>query len=159
YANGGSFRKWYGHHDDVVLWQDDGHVLRTERHHTGRIRATNLNLDVIFSPGITWSAISSTYFGTRLLPEGFLFSSVSSSLFTDRKRLMPMLAFLNSKVTPAMVTLLNPTMHINPGDVAKLPFPQDQELLARAGAIAEECYQIAKDDWDSSETSWDFVAN
>jgi hypothetical protein len=70
-----------------------------------------------------------------------------------------MLAFLNSKVTPAMVTLLNPTMHINPGDVAKLPFPQDDALLSRAGAIADECCRIAKDDWDSSETSWDFAVS
>jgi len=70
-----------------------------------------------------------------------------------------MLAFLNSKVTPAMVSLLNPTMHINPGDVAKLPFPQDEALLARAGEIATECCQIARSDWDSSETSWEFAGN
>ena len=157
YANGGSFRKWYGHHLDVVNWENDGHQLRTERHETGRIRATNLNLDVIFSPGLTWSAISSSYFGVRVLPKGFLFSSVSSALFAPNHILNAIAAFLNSKVTPSLVNILNPTMHFNPGDVSRLPVFHESSIMAEASAISNECVNLSKKDLDSAETSWDFL--
>lgn len=53
YANGGEFRRWAGNIEDVVIWENDGEVLQTELHESGRIRAVNINLDYIFKSGIT----------------------------------------------------------------------------------------------------------
>ena len=76
YANGGDFRKWYGNYDDVVNWQNDGELLKTKKHETGRIRAVNLNLDFIFKEGLSWTSITSGNFSIRYLPRGFLFTSI-----------------------------------------------------------------------------------
>lgn len=60
YANGGSYRKWFGNITDVVLWENDGYRLQTELTEDGaRVRAVNLNLDYIFRKGINWNSITS----------------------------------------------------------------------------------------------------
>ena len=156
-ANGGNFRKWYGHHEDLVLWENDGLILRTERVAEGdRIRATNHNLDVIFSSGVTWTSVSSSFFGVRLLPKGFIFSSVSSSLFSNKHDTDALLALLNSKVAPVLVNLLNPTVHFNPGDISRIPFVGSPNLTGDVSRIGRDCSSLAKADWDSCEKSWDF---
>lgn len=154
YANGGEYRKWYGHYDDVVNWELDGERLQTEQHESGRIRAVNLNLDFIFREGLSWTSITSGHFSIRLLPPGFLFSSAANALFA-KASLDLYLGLLNSKVHAFLGKALNPTLNANPGDIGKIPLstkPIDAiEQVAQALAIS-------KIDWDSRETSWDFSA-
>jgi len=57
-----------------------------------------------------------------------------------------------------MMKVLNPTMNFQVGNVAALPVLQPQ-LLSRKPAIDEvvrEAVAVARADWDSFETSWDF---
>ena len=156
YANGGSYRKWYGNLQDVVNWENDGYLLKNEKtEDNSRIRAVNLNLDYIFKKGVFWNSISSSKNSMRFMPEGCLFSSASNSWFGENIYLV--LALLNSSVKDELIKVINPSMNANPGDIGKIPIininPQKLEKF-----VSENIF-ISKQDWDSHETSWDFEEN
>ena len=159
YSNGGEARKWYANYLHVVDWENDGHVLQTEKHESGRIRAHNFNLDRIFQPGLTWSLINASYNAIRVLPEGFLFSSGAPSLFCNNASDLRIInGFYNSAVAQYFLRAISPTMNNNSGDADKLPLrltdAARHEVEATVGAAVDE----AKRDWDSYEISWDFAA-
>jgi hypothetical protein len=156
YANGGDFRKWFGNIEDVVLWENDGYVLQTELHESGRIRAVNLNLDYIFTEGVTWTSITSSHFSSRYMPPGCLFSSAANSLFAKSGRTLPILGKLNSNVFGYLSKVVNPTLNMNPGDTGKIPFPKNSEIEHQVEEIVEKLIVVSKNDWDSREQSWDF---
>ncbi|MGN8842997.1 BREX-1 system adenine-specific DNA-methyltransferase PglX [Niallia sp. HCP3S3_B10] len=152
YANGGEYRKWYGNYVDVVNWQNDGYRLRNEKNEEGRIRAVNLNLDYIFSEGLSWTSITSSKFSIRLLPKGFLFSSASNALFANEYNKY-FLGLLNSKVHQYLSKILNPTLNANPGDISKIPVLNDNRINT---SLIDEILELVKSEWDYYETSWDF---
>ena len=156
YANGGGLRKWYGSHFFMVDWKDDGNVLRTAKHDSGRIGAHNFNLELICREGLTWSSISSAYFGVRLLPQGFLFSSASNSAFTTGDNSLPLMGFLNSTVAFYLSRCINPTLNANPGDTCKLPFALADVEKQQVTLYVREAIEVARRDWDAFEVSWDF---
>ena len=148
YANGGSYRKWYGNLQDVVNWENDGYLLKNEKtEDNSRIRAVNLNLDYIFKEGVFWNSISSSKNSMRFMPKGCLFSSASNSWFGENIYLV--LALLNSSVKDELIKVINPSMNANPGDIGKIPIininPQKLE------ESVSENIAISKQDWDSHE--------
>ena len=154
-SKGGSFRRWHGNLEHVIDWENDGEVMRTTKHETGRIRATNFNLNRIFQPGITWSTISSTL-SMRYLPEGMIFESKGSVCFCDseEKRLF-LLALTNTKVVNALLLVMSPTLDYHEGPMSRIPvveIPDNQPIT-----IAKTCLEQSKLDWDFYETSWDFT--
>jgi type II restriction/modification system DNA methylase subunit YeeA len=158
YSNGGESRKWYSNYFHVVNWENDGHILQTEKHETGRIRAHNFNLDKIFKAGLTWSLINTAYSAIRILPKGFLFSSGAPSLFAMKDDDTNVIAgYYNSPVSQYFLKAINPTINNNSGDADKLPydFTYDQKKLASESVGS--CSHLAKEDWDAYETSWDFT--
>ncbi|HHB1613329.1 BREX-1 system adenine-specific DNA-methyltransferase PglX [Acinetobacter haemolyticus] len=156
YANGGEYKKWYGNYIDVVNWENDGHRLQTEKHDKDeRIRAVNLNLEYIFSEGLSWTSITSSFFSIRYLPKGFLFSSASNAFFLkESSNLKIPLALLNSRVSEYILKILSPSLNANPGDIAKIPF-----IELDCDKNIQKILTISKKDWDSYETSWDFTQN
>lgn len=152
YANGGQFRKWYGNYIDVVNWEKDGCRLKTEKHESGRIRAVNLNLEYIFKQGLSWTSITSAKFSIRLLPKGFLFSSASNALFSE-KDILYYLGLLNSVVHGYLSKAINPTLNANPGDIGRIPIVFSKKINEK---YIEDLVSISRTDWDSFETSWDF---
>jgi hypothetical protein len=157
YANGGAFRKWFGNDMEVVNWENDGQLLQTERHETGRIRAVNLNLDYIFLPGLSWTSITSSRQSYRFMPKGFLFSSAANSMFPQNDGiLLELVACLNSDVAEYLSKCLNPTLNANPGDVSRLPMSTRAFDNLDAKQMAQNAIAIARADWDNFETSWDF---
>jgi type II restriction/modification system DNA methylase subunit YeeA len=57
-----------------------------------------------------------------------------------------------------MIKVLNPTMNFQAGNVAALPFLQAQLRTRKSliDTVVREAVQLARTDWDSFETSWDF---
>ena len=159
YANGGSYRKWYGNMLDVVLWENDGFRLQTEMtDDRTRVRAVNLNLDYIFKEGIFWNSITSGKNSMRLLPAGSLFSSASNACFTDD--IYVILSLLNTDVSIYLGKVVNPTLNANPGDIAKTPIPSlTKSTRESIKYLSTQNISISKQDWDSHETSWDFETN
>ncbi len=157
YSNGGEARKWYANYFHVVDWENDGFVLQSEKHESGRIRAHNFNLDKIFKPGLTWSLINSSYNAIRVLPSGFLFSSGAPSLFSiSEHELGVICGYYNSAVTEYLLSAINPTINNNSGDADKLPYCFSDDIKSQANRVVSNAVKLARVDWDGCEASWDF---
>ncbi|MCB0321865.1 MAG: hypothetical protein KDD60_13145, partial [Bdellovibrionales bacterium] len=111
-----------------------------------------------FSPGLTWSTISTNDIGFRNFGHGFLFDNKGACIFVSDAMQKYLGALLNSKVFVSILYQINPTVSLQPGDVAKFPvIPMEAVDSASAKANAEGCVNVAKSDWDAYETSWDFT--
>ncbi len=159
-SKGGAFRRWFGNNEFVIDWLDDGHELRTTKHDTGRIRATNFNLGRIFQPGITWwvggwSTISSGALSMRYLPEGMIFESKGSVCFSDEEeQRLFLLALTNTHVIAELLLSVSPTLDYHEGPMSRLPIVSLK--TTRPLRIAELCRAAARVDWDAFERSWNF---
>ena len=153
YAKGGSYRKWYGNAENVVNWEKDGQEIIASGRAYPRARSR------YFKPSVSWSFISSSYFGARQQPNGFIFDMAGCSLFPqDEKNLAFYTALLCSKSASAFLKIINPTLNYQVNNVGSIPVPKniDTKLVSE---ISTKCVLIAKTDWDSYETSWDFTQN
>ncbi|CAB5576313.1 Type I restriction-modification system methyltransferase subunit [Pseudomonas putida] len=157
YSNGGEARKWYANYLHIVNWEDDGHLLQTEKHESGRIRAHNFNLDRIFEPGLTWSLINVAYNAIRVLPSGFIFSSGAPSLFCkDGNDSALVLGLYNSIIAQYLLNAINPTVNNNSGDADKLPLCLSVSSGESVRQLVGSAVEIARSAWDTYESSWGF---
>lgn len=144
---GGSFRKWYGNNDYVAWWIKHGDFHRngaSYRH-------------LLFKPGITWSAITSSKFNARHYPQGFIFDHASPSMFLNNECTeFEFLGLLNSSVANSILTLINPTINMGADSLRKIPVSEKIHCRESIYIIVQQCIQISHVDWDSHETSWDF---
>jgi hypothetical protein len=156
YSSGGELRRWYGNLDSCVNWENDGQLLQTELTSDGkRVRATNLNLERIFKPGIVWTSVTTSDPSFRAVPKGFLFDAASGILQSADKDSEALLGLLNSVVARRILAALNPTINLSPGYLESVPYPGPIQSSEYSMAV-NEMVHLAKIDWDYSETSWDF---
>lgn len=156
YLKGGGFRKWYGNKFDVVNWENDGQLLQSTKHPSeDRVWATNFNLDYIFKSNVNWGAVTSAEFSARMSNGGELFDAGGSACFPQDVSAEVIVALLNSKITGVLLKALNPTLNFQAGNIASIPLSKkmDQDSIELNTA---SCVELAKKDWNSYETSWDF---
>ena len=157
YNKGGEYRRWYGNFEYVVNWENDGNEIRNFADDQGKIRSVARNTNFYFKEGVTWTFVSSGSFGVRYAPQGSVFDVAGSSAFPPHGYAKKLSGALASKVTSEFLSLLNPTLNFQVGNIAALPF--DQSVLSGIdGATQEDAIAITKSDWDAFETSWDFTA-
>ena len=146
YNKGGEYRKWYGNRNFVVNWSNSGETIKKYKGSTFR------NARFQFKEGGTYSAVSSTSLSARYCEPGFAFDAAGNMFFSD-KRLKTVIAFLNSKVCSEMLKVVCPTINFNLGSIQQLPFIVKEEI------DIESTFDIAKEDWNQREISWDFKRN
>ena len=151
YNKAGSYRRWYGNNDYVVNWKNDGIEIVNCRDANGRLKSRPQNRDYYFREGITWSDVCTGLFSMRIMPKYFIFDSCAPSAFGSND--MYLLGLYNSKVAQIYLDFLAPTIHYTCGQVLKMPVIQSTKFDIK---MVEENVAIAKEDWDSFETSWDF---
>lgn len=154
YNKGGDFRKWYGNHEFVVNWEDDGAQIRAfGTENGGRPRSRAQNTATYFSPSVSWSDISSSEAAFRKFPTGFIHDVKGMSAFGVEGLLDQIAVLMNSSVAREMLKAVAPTLNFQIGDVGKLPvtFGHDEHLSNISDLVA-----ASKNDWDSFETSWNF---
>lgn len=149
--SGGGYRKWYGNFEKVVNWENNGAEMRAFP--KAYIRAK----DMYFCEGLTWTKISSTKFGIRYTPVGFIFDSAGQTLFSKKNNLKYLLGLLCSVYTFDVLQLLNPTINFQVGDIANIPVVIDEEKKEIVDSLVSENIEFSKNDWNSFETSWNFV--
>lgn len=155
YNKGGEVVKWYGNTDYLVYWHDDGQLLQTRQHPSGRIWAHNFNLDYIFREAVSWTAISNKGLGFRYFPKGFLFDANGLSFFpSNQKEIFTLISILNSSVGEYFAKIINSSMKFNAGDIGRIPINNKNK---NADLLAERAIAITKLLWDSYETSWEFT--
>ena len=162
YNNGGAYRKWYGNNNDVVDWENDGQRIKDDKLYKlsiGKCLPSNSkpkNMQFYFKESITWSFVSSTNFGVRFSPRGKVYDIAGSSVFADEKNIYYLTGLLNTKLTHVFLGALNPTLNFQAGNIAKVPTHIDTAFRETVNELVGDCVLIAKNDWDSRETSWDF---
>lgn len=155
--SGGEFRKWYGNHEVIINWEDDGREIKNFGADEGRIRSAIRNEDYYFRPGMTWSKVSSGSFAARYRPSGFVFDDTGRCGFTDDSEvLLGGLGMFCSKVTDKMLEVLCPTMSFTSTELGAIPF-DGQRSAIYTSPIVKELVRVSKSDWDANETSWDFT--
>lgn len=154
YNKGGDFRKWYGNQEYIVNWENDGVEVRQNVDEKGKQRSRPQNTEFYFQQSVSWSFISSSFFGVRAYPQGFIFDVAGSSLFPKNEKNKDITSFLCSHVAPSLMKVVNPTLNFQVGNVAQLPYIEVKE-----NNIGNECIRLAKIDWNSYEISWDFTQN
>ena len=158
---GGDFRKWYGNHDYVVDWEQDGERIRNFFDSNGKLRSRPQNLDFYFKPAITWTSLTVASFNGRLCHGGFIYDAKGPMVTTsDPNYLFCLAGLLNCKVANHLLKLLAPTMDYNQGPVSKLPWPNNIEpYVGRINETINELEKISTHDWDLYERSWNFIGH
>ncbi|WP_042147863.1 BREX-1 system adenine-specific DNA-methyltransferase PglX [Paucisalibacillus sp. EB02] len=150
YAKGGGYRKWYGNLLDVVDWS----LEARETYRTGHASQI-IPEEYWYKKGITWGLITTVLPSFRVLPEDSTFDKGGSSIFVNNPKLYNyILGFLNSKVSIELMKCLNVTLNFQVRDVRNLPLIIEKQETVNE--LIEQVINLSKENWDSSETSWDF---
>ena len=148
YNKGGEFRKWYGNQEYVVNWENDGKEL-----FEFLPRSVIRNPSYYFRPSVSWSDVTSSTNAFRYFPHGFIHDVKGQSAFSNSEaERYKLLSLLNSNFIKYLMPILNPTISFQVGNFNQLPYLNLSSDISRN-------IQIAKLDWDSYETSWDFTQN
>lgn len=153
---GGAYRRWYGNHEYIVNWEDDGLSIKSYKDEKGKLRSRPQNLEYNFKKAISWSLITTGTFSARMYSDDFTFNVAGISCFPSSEIFNYLLGFLNTKIAEKMTKVINPTMNMNVGDVANIPLILDKDKKTTIEEIVENCIALTKCDWDSFETSWNF---
>ena len=153
YNKGGEYRKWFGNRIWVVNWEDGGRDIKA----TGRasVRSEELYLEEM----IGWTDVTSfSQLGVRYYGAGFLFDASGPALFPNATiKGAHVLGFLASRLASIILQALNPTLHIQAGNVSTLPWLDLKGDLSTA--LTQAVHGLlagSQADWNSYERSWDF---
>jgi hypothetical protein len=160
YNKGGGFRKWYGNHEFIVNWKDDGFDIKERKRNdlaAGRITANNSkcwNESHYFEESVSWSDVTSSKSSFRY-SNGHLFDITGPSVFPNAKASThQILSYLNGRFLEVAASALNPTLHFTVGDFRLLPCAMlKHEAVV---TLVDQLITLSRADWDNFETSWDF---
>lgn len=153
YNKGGGYRKWFGNAEYVINYGNDGYDLKLFQSKLNQGWSARLkSREYYFKPSISWSKITAGGFSVRYYPQGFIFDVAGCSYFPNEALYSYVICLLNSKVSNTILQFLSPTLNYEIEHIKKIPFINSKVK----DFIYDQCFSIAKKDWDSRETSWDF---
>lgn len=154
--NKGGSLKWYGENWYVVNWENDGEEIKDYAKSLYKsVTRTITSIDYYFKKCITWPQITSTP-KFRAIDDGFIFNAAGPSMFVPDDKYWYLLGFLNTHIVLEITSILNPTVNLCVTDMLNIPFIVSDENKDEIESLARICYENARLDWDSFETSWDF---
>ena len=159
YNKGGEYRKWYGNHDYVVNWENDGEEIKENTRRVYPQLGDNLgwkisNEKYYFGEGISWTVITSKPCFRRYYP-GCIFSNSGQSVIAkDPQKLDYLTGLLNSHISADVLTMISPTLGYESGYVNKIPVIENR--ATEVVTLVRQNIAYCRNDWDSFENSWDF---
>ncbi|WP_261863085.1 BREX-1 system adenine-specific DNA-methyltransferase PglX [Psychrobacter sp. JCM 18900] len=148
HSKGGTFRRWYGNNEWLVNWENSGSELKAFDKSVIRNEVDYLK------GGFSWSDLTSSYFNSRHIPEGFVFDTAGpTAIQMQGVNAKNIFAFSNSKVFQELVNVSLQGMHYSNGVIGNTPIKKGVTSL-QTDELA--LVDISKGDWDSYETSWEF---
>ena len=149
-AKGGPYRKWYGNLEYFVNWENNGEVLKKFK------KSTVSNERLFFTDAITWSYISAGKISMRCCVENdILYNNKGPACYCQAKDKYFLLGLCNSVVFNYILGFWAPTMDYKPGNIS--PFPLlECENDTTISTISKNNIELAREDWNSFETSWDY---
>lgn len=157
YNKGGEYRKWYGNHEYLINYENDGKELKEFQSTLNQGWTVRLkSREYYFKPSVSWPKISSGSFSTRYYPRGFIFDVAGCCYYPyESESEKKFVLFLNSKVSSEFLRFLSPTLNFEIEQVKKLPFAVNTSI--NIGQF-NRLFLLSEMDWNSYETSWDFVS-
>ena len=146
YNKGGEKRKWYGNQEYLVNWENNGYEIKNFKNSVVR------NPGYYFKESISWTDITSSGNSFRFYPKGFIYDVTGMSYFIENEKILELLGVLNNNLISKITKILNPTLHLQIGDIVKIPYFK----IENSNNLVQQNINIAKEEWDSRETSWDF---
>ena len=157
YMKGGSFCSWYGNQEYCINYGRNGYEIKAWADplygNSGWSRIIK-SPDFYFRRGVTWTDLTSGRFSARLSPGGFIFDVSGSSVFPDDASLV--LAVMNSRFAQYALKLINPTVHVQVGDLARLPIPPTSSHILQA--LVQQGIALTRADSEEDEVTYDFIA-
>ncbi|MGH7493129.1 MAG: BREX-1 system adenine-specific DNA-methyltransferase PglX [bacterium] len=148
YMKGGGFRRWWGNQEWVLAFDNKHYEILLDCGNKLPSR------EYYFRRGVTWTDLTSGRFSARLSPGGFIFDATGSSVFPNDFQLV--LGVMNSIFAQYALNLINPTVHVQSGDLARLPIPKESSASLRD--LVERAINFTKTDSAEDETTYDFIA-
>lgn len=150
YQKGGAYRKWFGNNDYFLYWNGSGDNLT---------RSRTENRNYYFKDCISWTFLSSSKFGARRVFNGHLWDVAGSSAFSyESKNTNALLGLLCTSVGRFYLDILNPTLNYQVENILALPVIESI-FLSTINKSVDICISISQQEWNSRETSWDFLQN
>lgn len=147
---GGDFRRWYGNKEWVINWENNGYELHNSK---ANLRSKKL----YFSNAITWGSLSSGKVSFRKSDYGAISNTAGSSLYPEEFESYYYIGLLNSNTAQLLFDIISPTLNYSAGSIGQIPIILGMNEKDKVIEISKENIAISKSDWDSFETSWDFV--
>ena len=148
-TGGGTYRKWYGNFENVINMENDSYEIRFDNSNNYRLRESTY----YFQECSTWSEVSGKGLSMRYVPNGILFGNSGPVCFWQ-SHIFYWLALLNTKVSMEFLRFLSPTLTFGPEQLKRIPC--EFKSNTRIEEMSLENVEIARNEWDSFETSWDF---
>ena len=142
---GGDYRKWYGNLNWVINWENDGYEIKNSKNSGLQGKS------MYFSEYASWSKIGLRGKVLRYYKENILFDSGAPAM--SNSRIKQCLALFNSSVGRELLLIISPTLNLQVGEVKSIPLICNSDVEG----LVDLCISAEKDDWDETETSWDFT--
>ena len=153
---GGEYRRWYGNHQYIINWENDGLEIKNFKDSRGKLKSRPQNLQYNFTEAVSWSLITTGAFSVRYYPSYFMQNAAGICCYPSKEKLNYVLAFLNTKPAQTYATMLSPTINTNAGDIARIPFVWNQAYVVTVDTLTDKNIFLAKSEWNSFEESWCF---
>ena len=151
YNKGGEFRRWYGNHEYVINWENNGQSVINFK------GSGNINTSLYFRPCITWSLVTSYIPSFRgIFDNCHVMGDAGPIAAAKEKDMLYLLGLLNTKFVTEVAALIAPTINFSNGVAGDIPILLDKSNRATIEMLAQENVKISQTDWDSYESSWDF---
>ncbi len=157
YNKGGRYKKWSPINEYVVNYENNGYEIKksvmSKYPYLKNPDFVVKNTDSYFKHGITWNDVSTSLFSCRLIPNGYIFADAGPMFFSNDDELY--LGYFNSNTFQFFANIICQGLHYSTGQIPKIPYimPSNPDYIKY---LVRQNIDIAKEDWDSDETSWDF---
>ena len=156
YNKGGEFKKWWGNHDYVINFGENGKELKDfqstlNQGWTARLKSR----EYYFKQTLSWSKITAGSFSVRYYPDGFIFDVAGCCYFTETE-FYKVLGFLNSKIVNELLKFFSPTLNYEIEQIKKLPKLDFSNINEKDVHISLE---ISQEYEKSKYYSWKFSSN
>ena len=154
YNKGGEFRRWYGNHEYVINWNDDGNDVISFK------GSGNINTKLYFKPCITWSLVTTYKPSFRvILDTDHVMGDAGPIASANSSQILYLLGLLNTKYVEKIAALIAPTINFSNGVAGCIPVIIDDSKKPDVDELVEYNVTLSRKDWDSYEASWDFKRN
>lgn len=154
FSKGGTFNKWYGNSQNVLLLSDMWDDKKTNK----SVRRGDINF--YYKRGIGWSQMGggvnkcfSEIVDSVCKTTTPMFYANESEMFNY------VLGYLNSAIPPIILKALNPTLSILTTDIMNLPFIYDEKYHEEIDILVNDCIFLSKKMYEYYEEHWQFRRN